>query len=414
MEKLPNFAKTLILLQSMKAKKLFSLILLCLATAVNSSARTTTILISCDGFRWDYPLFYDTPFLDAMAEKGVSGEMVPSFPSKTFPNHYTLATGLRPEHHGIIANTFINRKTGEHYSLSNPKTKYDPQYYKGEPLWLTAQRQGKKAAVFYWPGSDVPVQGKYPNVWHHYEEKPHMTFAQRTDSIMAYLTKADAPDLIMAYFEEPDAHGHSDGPQSRQVKHAVEQMDSILGSIWNRIEKAGKQNDVNLVVVSDHGMTWFTPSRQIRPSQYLKKEWYDLLDGSLPTNVYAPKAWQQDSIVNALKDVAHLRVWKKSEIPVYLHYQDDANIGDVLVVPDEGFYFTDDSCYNGGVHGYDPAYSDMHALFRAWGKGIKANVNLGQFSNTAIYPFVCQLLGIKPAKNDGEEEYGRIKANIFY
>lgn len=395
----------------MKQLKVF--LFLYLLTAISASARTTTILISCDGFRWDYPLFYNTPFLDSMAENGVWGEMVPSFPSKTFPNHYTLATGLRPEHHGIIANTFVNRKTGAHFSLGDPKTKYDAQYYKGEPLWLTAQRQGKKTAVFYWPGSDVAVKGKYPNVWHKYEEKPHMTFAQRADSIMAYLCKADAPDLIMAYFEEPDAHGHSNGPQSREVRHAVEQMDSILGSLWSRINEAGKQDDVNLVVVSDHGMTWFTPSRQIRPSQYLKEEWYDKLDGSLPTNIYTSKTWQPDSIVNALKDVPHLRAWKKSDIPTYLHYHDDANIGDVLVVPDEGYLFTDDSCYSGGVHGYDPAYSDMHALFRARGKDINHGVNLGQFSNTTVYPFVCQLLGIKPAKNDGEETFNYLKGKLF-
>lgn len=388
---------------------------------ISASARTI-IFISCDGFRWDYPQFYNTPFLDAMAGNGVSGELVPSFPSKTFPNHYTLATGLRPEHHGIIANTFMNRKTGAEFSLSDPKTKFDPQYYKGEPLWLTAQRQGKRTAVFYWPGSDVAVHGKYPDVWHAYDEKPHMTFAQRADSIMAYLSLSPAPskrgedvrpDLIMAYFEEPDASGHKWGAQSRQVRHAVERMDSLLASLWSRITEAKLQGEVNLVVVSDHGMTWFTPSRQIRPSQYLKENWYEKLDGSLPTNIYAPQKWQQDSIVGALTQVANLRVWRKADIPDWLHYKDDANIGDVLVLPDEGFLFTDDSCYNGGVHGYDPALGDMHAIFHACGPDIKRGIDLGQFSNTAVYPLVCQLLGIKPAANDGEEAYKAIKDRIF-
>lgn len=389
------------------------LLLLCLLAALHAHARKVTVLISCDGFRWDYPLFYDTPFLDEMAKNGVSGELVPSFPSKTFPNHYTLATGLRPEHHGIIANSFLDRATGAEFSLSDPKTKFDPHYYKGEPLWLTAQRQGLHTAVFYWPGSDVAVRGKYPDVWHAYDEKPHMTFAQRADSIMAYLTKPDAPDLIMAYFEEPDAHGHSHGPQSREVRRAVELMDSLLGSLWGRIAAAGLEGDVNLVVVSDHGMTWFTPSRQIRPSDYLKKEWYDSVDGGLPSNIYATARWQQDSIVNALKGAPHMRAWRKADIPSWLHYQDDPNIGDVLVLPDEGYYFTDDSCYNGGVHGYDPAYSDMHALFRACGQDIRRNVELGQFDNTAVYPFVCRLLGITPAGNDGEETFHEIEAKAF-
>lgn len=386
--------------------------LLCLMVAMAAQAQTT-ILISCDGFRWDYPSFYDTPFLDAMENQGATGELVPSFPSKTFPNHYTLATGLRPEHHGIIANTFKNRKTGEQFSLGNPKTKFDPQYYKGEPLWLTAKRQGKSTAVFYWPGSDVAVQGKYPDVWHAYDEKPHMTFAQRADSIMAYLTMADAPDLIMAYFEEPDAHGHSHGPQAKETQRATEMTDSLLGALWGRITKAKLAGKVNLVVVSDHGMTWFTPSRQIRPSQYLKKEWYDTIEGSLPTNIYASQTWQQDSITNALRNVAHLKAWRKADIPSWLHYQDDENIGDVLVLPDEGFLFTDDSCSSGGVHGYDPAYSDMHAIFRACGPGIKRGAQLGQFSNTAIYPLVCHLLGIRPAENDGEEAFASIKDKML-
>lgn len=197
----------------MNTRSFFSLVLL-LLVASYISARTT-ILISCDGFRWDYPQYYDTPFLDRMAAEGVSGELVPSFPSKTFPNHYTLATGLRPEHHGIIANSFFDRATGARFSLGDPKTKFDPRFYHGEPLWLTAQRQGL-AVVFYWPGSDVAVNGRYPNVWHKYDEKPHMTFAQRADSVMAYPTMKNAPDLIMAYFEEHDASGHSYGPPGKE------------------------------------------------------------------------------------------------------------------------------------------------------------------------------------------------------
>lgn len=385
---------------------------LCFLLSLPAFARRTTILISCDGFRWDYPQYYDTPFLDRMAAEGVSGELVPSFPSKTFPNHYTLATGLRPEHHGIIANSFIDRSTGARFSLGDPKTKFDARFYHGEPLWLTAQRQGLKTAVFYWPGSDVAVSGKYPDVWHKYNEKPHMTMAQRADSVMAYLTKKHAPDLIMAYFEEPDASGHSFGPQAKETRRAVERMDSILGSLWKRIVKAKKAGEVNLVVVSDHGMTWFSPSRKIDPAKYLHKEWYTTLEGNLPCNIYAPEKWQQDSIVKALSQIPHLRVWRKADIPQYLHYQADANIGDVLVLPDEGYLFDAGHPKAGGVHGYDPSYSDMHALFRAWGADLK-HAGLGQFSNTAVYPFVCHLLGIQPAKNDGDSDYEKIKGEAF-
>lgn len=390
----------------------FLLVLLLAGIAVSATARRTTILISLDGFRWDYTEWYDTPFLNSMAERGASGELVPSFPSKTFPNHYTLVTGLRPEHHGIIANSFLNRKTGARFSLGNPKTKFDPQYYKGEPLWLTAQRQGKHTAVFYWPGSDVAVNGKYPDRWHQYEEKPHMTKAQRADSIIAQLTSPQSPDLIMAYFEEPDASGHNFGPHSLRVRRAVEQMDSLLGSLWQRIVRTGLSDSVNLVIVSDHGMTWYKPERQIRVSDWLKPTWYRSIEGNLPANIYAEARWQQDSIVNALSDAPHLRAWRKADIPTWLHYQADANIGDVVVLPDEGWLFTDEPTHPAGMHGYDPAYSDMHALFRACGPDIRKGVRLGQFSNTAVYSLVCKLLGIKPAKNDGTDAYKEIAGKM--
>ena len=394
-------------------RKVLFLVVLLMSGMVSVLAKKTTIVISCDGFRWDYSEMYDTPFLDLMARQGVKGELVPSFPSKTFPNHYTLATGLRPEHHGIIANSFLNRATGARFSLSNPKTKYDARFYHGEPLWLTAQRQGLHTAVFYWPGSDVAVGGHYPDIWHSYDEKPHLTFSQRVDGIMQQLTAKNGPDLIMAYFEEPDASGHNYGPQAKQTRTAVERIDSLLGSLWTRIGKAGLQSSVNLVIVSDHGMTWFTPSRQITVSRYLHKDWYQSIEGNLPANIYAAQRWQQDSIVAALSHVAHLHVWRKADIPQWLHYQSDPNIGDVLVLPDEGFLFTDETCHDEGVHGFDPAYSDMHALFRAMGPDVRVGENIGAFSNTAVYALVCRLLGISPAPNDGMEDYRRIAIKMF-
>ena len=297
--------------------------------------------------------------------------------------------------------------------MSNPKTKCDARFYHGEPLWLTAQRQGLHTAVFYWPGSDVAVAGHYPDLWHSYDEKPHLTFSQRVDGIMQQLTAKNCPDLIMAYFEEPDASGHNYGPQAKQTRLAVERIDSLLGSLWTRIGKAGLQDSVNLVIVSDHGMTWFTPSRQITVSSYLHKEWYQSIEGNLPANIYAPARWQQDSIVAALSHVAHLRVWRKDDIPQWLHYQSDPNIGDVLVLPDEGFLFTDETCHDEGVHGFDPAYSDMHALFRAVGPDVRVGENIGAFSNTAVYALVCRLLGISPAPNDGMEDYRRIAIKMF-
>lgn len=393
----------------MRLARLLLLPLLFVLSAQTAIAHQTVLLISCDGFRWDYPLWYDTPFLDSIARNGVSGNLVPSFPSKTFPNHYTLATGLRPEHHGIIANQFLDRQTGAHFSLSDSVTKFDAHYYKGEPLWLTAQRQGLHTAVFYWPGSDVPVQGTYPDVWFAYNQTPRLTPSQRVDSILGQLTSPHRPELIMAYFEEPDHSGHYFGPQGKETRHAVEAIDSLLASLWMRIGTTGLRDSINLLVVSDHGMTWFTPHGQIHVDKYLHSDWYQCIEGNLPANIYASETWQQDSIVHALSNVPHLRVWRKADIPAWLHYQADPNIGDIVAVPDQGFIFTDLPCTYGGVHGYDPAHNDMHALFRACGPNLQRGTALGQFSNTAVYPLACHLLGIQPAPNNGEEAFHAIQ-----
>ncbi|MBO4316310.1 MAG: alkaline phosphatase family protein, partial [Prevotella sp.] len=141
----------------MKTKIIFFLIILGGLTQVK--AKHTTIVISLDGFRWDYPSFYETPMFNYMAQQGVESGLIPSFPSKTFPNHYTIATGLYPDHHGIIANNFLDTQTGEVFSMKNEEQKLNPKYYGGEPIWVTAKKQGLKTAVFYWPGSDVPIMG---------------------------------------------------------------------------------------------------------------------------------------------------------------------------------------------------------------------------------------------------------------
>ena len=157
-------------------RRLILLFVMFLSLTAKAGDDVYNVVISMDGFRWDYPLWYDTPFLDEVAQKGVSSSLIPSFPTKTFPNHYTLATGLYPDHHGIVANSFMDPETGKVFSLSNPETSGDPRYYGGEPIWLTAQKNGLHTAVFYWPGSDVPVQGKYPEIYHNYNDKPQLTF----------------------------------------------------------------------------------------------------------------------------------------------------------------------------------------------------------------------------------------------
>ena len=184
---------------------LFLLVSVCL-----SAKQHTTVIVSLDGYRWDYPLMYNTPFLDSLGNRGVSAEMCPSFPSKTFPNHYTMATGLVPDHHGIIANRFYDISSGRTYSIGDTATSKDGSFYGGEPIWLTARRQGIRTGVVYWPGSDVAILGQYPDYYKDYAQKPLLTFPQRLDEVERLLTLPDSlrPQLVMMYFDEPDHSGH--------------------------------------------------------------------------------------------------------------------------------------------------------------------------------------------------------------
>lgn len=360
-----------------------------------------TVIISLDGFRWDYTQWYDTPFLDRMAQEGVEAALIPSYPSKTFPNHYTLATGLYPDHHGIIGNKFINRATGKKFSLSNREVKHDARYYGGEPIWLTAQRQGLRTAVFYWPGSDVAVQGKYPDKYFNYDQEPRLAFGQRIDGILKQLRRPEAkrPQLIMAYFEQPDHNGHVYGPQAKQTRIAVMEIDKLISNLYERIQKLPISDNVNFIVVSDHGMTLTMPEKHINARQYLKKEWYYDIEGDAPANVYAREGCA-DSICQALQGVDHIRVWHRTEVPYYLHYGTNENVGDVVIDTELGWLFSDKKAEYGGTHGYDPSYNDMHALFRAVGPAFK-HISLPHFPNVDVYPLLCHLLGIEPAPNDG-------------
>lgn len=364
-----------------------------------------TVIVSLDGFRWDYPEAFDTPFLEQYFVKhGVKAVMMPSFPSKTFPNHYTLATGLYPDHHGILANKFKIRSTGKIYSLSKSETRSDPQYYGGDPIWLTARRQGVITATVYWVGSDVPIKGGYANYWKNYQTKPLLTFDERVNEVVRLLSlpEAERPHLVMAYFEEPDHAGHSNGPVTMATRRSVEHLDSLLSGLWHRIQSLPHGTQVNLIVTGDHGMTWLSRYRLIRPSYYLKDEWVERIDGDYPALITARKPKYVDDIVRALQDVPHLRAWKRGELPSYLHYGTHENTADVVVLPDVGWTFGEKAPTIQGSHGFDHTCSDMLVAFRAVGPDFKQGyVREQYFRNVCVYPLLAHLLGVEPSPNDG-------------
>ncbi len=365
---------------------------------------TYTVIISLDGLRWDYLDTYDVPFMQQLAREGVKAVMQPSFPSKTFPNHYTLATGLVPDHHGIIANTFWDREKGVEFSLGNKVTRADGRYYGGDPVWLTAKHQGVKTATVFWVGSDVSINGEHPTYWRDYQTQ-QLDFQGRVDEVLRLLSmpKKDRPHLVMAYFEEPDRSGHNYGPMNRQTRRAMEDVDLLLSMMWARIQMLPIASQVNLIITGDHGMASVDPERFVDIDDVLPRQWYDRFCNDYPTLIYASAPQYIDSICHALQGIDHIRAWKKGDIPAYLNYGTNKNMGDVVVLPDVGWLFADKPSKNQrGSHGFDHTAADMQVGFRAIGPDFKVGYEKAdRFSNVCVYPLLCYLLGVTPSPNDG-------------
>ena len=373
--------------------------------AMAAGRDTYTVIISLDGLRWDYLDTYDVPFMQQLAREGVKAVMQPSFPSKTFPNHYTLATGLTPDHHGIITNTFWDRERGVEFSLGNKDTRSKGYYYGGDPVWLTAKHQGVKTATVFWVGSDVAIQGEHPTYWLDYQTQ-QIGFEERVDEILRLLRlpEKDRPHLVMAYFEEPDRSGHNYGPMHRLTRRAMEDMDRLLSLMWTRIQMLPIASQVNLIITGDHGMTSVDPKRFVDIDDVLPKHWYERFCNDYPTLIYASAPQYIDSICDALQHVDHIRAWKKADIPAYLGYGTNKNMGDVVVLPDVGWLFADKpSKKQRGSHGFDHTAADMQVGFRAVGPDFKKGYEKpDRFRNVCIYPLLCYLLGVTPSPNDGD------------
>lgn len=361
-----------------------------------------TVIVSLDGFRWDYPQMYETPFFDQMAREGVKATMIPSFPSKTFPNHYTMATGLVPDHHGIVANSFWDPERKEVYKMNKPATRNDASYYGGEPIWVTAQKQGIKTGNVYWVGSDIAVKGEQPTYYQVYDKKPRLSQTERVAEVlrMLRLPEADRPQLVMLYFEDSDTYGHTYSPFSQETRKCIARLDALMRFLWEGLQSLPFAKDVNLIVTSDHGMATVSADRFVPIKHLLKEEWYTLIDGNLPAQIYTQPQFR-DSVYHALKDLNHVRVWKKEDIPAYLNYGSNPRVGDIIVLPDLGWLVEEGNKTLPGAHGFDPTYDDMQVMFRACGPDFKKGYEAPKFRNVSIYSLLARLLQITPEKTDG-------------
>ncbi len=365
------------------------------------------VMLSMDGFRWDYASQVPTPNLDYIASHGVKAQaMIPSFPTKTFPNHYSIATGLYPDHHGIIQNTFYANDLHAGYSIGNRQAVENGAFYGGEPIWVTADKQGLRTASYFWVGSEAPIGNLQPDIWKTYEHT--FPFPAREDSVIAWLQLPEniRPHLITFYFHEPDAIGHKKGPDSPKTAQVIMHLDSLVGRFLKKLDQLLIQEQVNFIIVSDHGMGNISPERVVFFEDYLNPAWVDTFLGSNPTYLLQPDSGYADSVILALSKVPHIKAWKKSEVPARLHYGTNPRIYDVVLVADSAWSLGkhkgfSPGRYTGGTHGYDNADDDMGAIFYAIGPAFKSGYVQLKFPNVDIYPLLAHLLKLKPAPNDG-------------
>lgn len=364
------------------------------------------VVLSLDGFRWDYPQHFSTPNLNMMAKEGVhANSLIPCFPTKTFPNHYSIATGLYPDHHGIIQNSFYVPGIGT-FEPTNRQSIMNGAYYEGEPIWLTAENQGMKSACYFWVGSEAPIKGKYPSIWLPYNQD--LPFTSRIDSVITWLQlpSEKRPHLIMWYIHQPDEISHHEGPLAASTGKMISYLDSLVGVFRARLNELPIANKVNFVVVSDHGMAKVNENNNLYLDHLVPRYWINMAcGGDIQLNITATPGYK-DSLYHRLKKVNHLSVWKKEEVPQRLHYGTNPRIYDLVVLADTGWniMLTQPAKIIPGHHGYDNIYPDMHGIFYAVGPAFKNGYERPSFENIHLYPLFTHILKLKPSEVDGRLE----------
>lgn len=363
------------------------------------------VLVSLDAFRWDYTRLYNTPNLNKMAKDGVKADrMISSFPTVTFPNHYSIATGLYPDHHGLINNSFPAPDLGLFYRMGDRAAVENPAFYGGEPIWVTAEKQGARAASFFWVGSEAPVEGIQPSYWKKYDGK--VTFEERIDTVIKWLgyPESKRPELVTLYFDEPDATSHDFGPVSAETGNVVERLDSLMGVLRMKLATLPESKRINLIILSDHGMAKVTPDKYINIKTLVPDRMIASVSGGNPVYLINPAEGKRDSILLLLNQSNGLKAWKKSDLPAKWHYGTNPRIPEIVVVADSSWSIgtrPDGSSIRGGAHGYDNSNPDMFSIFYAAGPAFKKRYKFKELDNIDVYNLVCRVLDLKPAKNDG-------------
>jgi len=372
-----------------------------------------TVLISIDGFRADYLDRGDTPTLTALAAEGARGAMRPSFPSLTFPNHYALITGQRPDHNGIVSNTMEDPEIpGVTFTLSNREVSADPRWWnQAAPLWVTAEQQGVRTATMFWPGSEYAIREVRPTRFKVFDQK--LASNDRVDTLLGWLDVPGGAPLGFAtlYFDIVDTQGHRFGPESAEVRVAAGQVDAAIGRLVAGLKARGLFETTNLVIVADHGMAPQPVSNRVILDEAVDVRQLRLVGAGAVAGI-KPNPGAEAAVAAALlKPHPHMTCWNKAQIPARFHYGTNPRVPAIICLAQTGWYITtaemvarrsgESAQRDGGAHGYDPADPTMQAVFVARGPVHGLGVSLPVFDKVDVYPLLARVIGVEGERCDG-------------
>ena len=383
-----------------------------IAPATRAAPENYLLLVSIDGFRADYLDRGVTPRLSALASGGVRADALrPAFPSLTFPNHYTLVTGLYPDNHGIVHNRIEGDGEKGNFVYNDARTTNDARWWGGEPVWVGAERNGLRSATMFWPGSDAAIAGVRPSYWKPFDRG--LGADERVDTVLGWLDLPleRRPRFITLYFEQVDRAGHDHGPDSAEVNATLAQIDASVGRLLDGLAARGLRDSLNLVVLSDHGQTASSVERTVLVDEIVDLKRVRAVNFGVVAG-FAPESGQQryaDAVL--LQPHPHMQCWRRAQIPARFHYGTNPRIPPIVCLAEPGWVITTSawladraSHFSRGEHGYDNALPEMGALFVASGPAFRRGARVPAFDNVDVYPLLAHLLRIEPARNDGNPQ----------
>ena len=383
----------------------------CTTDSQSQNERHPVLLVSIDGMMNEYLERNDTPNFDQFLSDGVSAEyLIPIFPTKTFPNHWSIVTGLYTENHGIIANSFFDYDLDARFSYGPPDDYENGEdWWGGEPIWATAEKQNKTTVTFFWPGSESSINGVRPTVWKDYDGS--VPDSARIDSIAAWFDPAGdiKADFGTLYFSFVDSRGHAFGPNSAEVDEAVVEMDNLLGYLFAKLDEIWLSDSISIILTSDHGMAELSHDKIIFLDDIININHVDVIDWS-PVAMLKPNTGRAEDVYNALKQSEqNYTVYWRDELPERFRFRNHYRIPEIIMIADVSYTITNRAFYEqrgivAGAHGFDNYAPEMRTFFAAKGPEFKQGEIAPPFESVHIYELLNYLIGTEPAPNDGDPE----------